>query len=107
MAAKDNLNKNLFHGTSHFFSEGEIIDPEMGRVPKVKRAFASNDLSYSRDYASMAAKRKGMLFAPVYRVEPLDKEENLDELGWKKEGVLSSKKGFEPKEIVDWGVRED
>ena len=107
MAAKDNLNRTLFHGTAHFFGEDEILDPELSKIPEVKRAFASPNLAYSKEYASRRATRSGMLFAPIYQVTPLDKEENLDELGWSKEGVLSSKKGFKPEKIVDWGVRED
>ena len=107
MSASDNLNSELFHGTGHFFAEGEVVEPSKSRIPHVPLAFASNNLSYSKGYASRAATKSGMLFAPVYRVSPIDKGENLNELGWESEGVLSSKVGFKPEEIVDWGIRED
>lgn len=107
MSAKDNLNRELFHGTGHFFGEDEIVDPQKSELRDVNRAFASTNLSYAKGYASRAAKRKGMLFAPVYQVSPVDKKENLDEFEWKSEGILSSKVGFKPEEIVDWGIRED
>lgn len=111
MSAKDNLNRELFHGTGHFFAEGEFIDPAKGKgqwrdYKQQGRVFAATVPSMAVEFAERGAEDQGMLFAPVYSVEPVDKTENLNKLGWEDEGVLSSKKGFVPKEIVGWGYNQ-
>lgn len=102
MAAKDNLNKRLFHGTGHFFAEGEIVEPRStthgveGNV-----AFATTEPIDASYYASLAAKKEGTLFAPVYEVEPLeggDTQRHPHGIS-----IQVSKAGYKPKRIVGWG----
>ena len=86
MAAHEHLNTQLFHGTSHIFADGEMIDPTKsiqnffkidGNYPRpeLKEDWVDKDtISASSSYARAAskaaskAKNAGILFAPVYEV---------------------------------------
>lgn len=89
MASSEHLNKQLFHGTRALLGVGDIIEPRRhvedygGKV-----AFATTD----PHQASAYARPKDTLFGAVYKVEPVDPdEEHLEPL---REGNLVSKKGF-------------
>lgn len=103
MPAKDHINPRLFHGTGHYFAEGEMVEPRtQTMVPEGRHAFASSNLADARRYASMAAAEQGTLFAPVYEVEGEDAERHPHGLT-----TYISKKGLKPKEIVAWGENPD
>lgn len=126
MSAKDHLSKQLFHGTSHFFQEGEtlntsqehFISNELG-IPG-PRAFATNDIDEARYYAGEKAAEKGMLFGPVYEVHSQDAVPMTDfikessktnprakknEQSWSKayRDVYTSTQPMKPGRIVSWG----
>lgn len=89
MSASEHLSPKLFHGTAHFFAEGEFIDPAKAKrnyfnidsnyltlAPGIQDDWKDkNTISASSSYdraASKAASKaedKGMLFAPVYEVD--------------------------------------
>lgn len=103
MAASDHINPRLFHGTGHYFAEGEMVEPRtQTMVPEGRHAFASSNLADARRYASMAAAEQGTLFAPVYEVEGEDAERHPHGLT-----TYISKKGLKPKGIVAWGENPD
>lgn len=101
MAASDHINPRLFHGTTHPFQAGDIVEPRSRNImPQV--AFASDDESLARTYAGILADkgvtgggiRMGQTGpARVFEVEPVDPEENLTYHGWGK-GIYTSRKGF-------------
>jgi hypothetical protein len=86
MSAHEHLNSKLFHGTSHIFADGEMIDPAKSKQnffkidgnyprPELKEDWADKDtVSASTSYdraasrAANKAEKAGMLFAPVYEV---------------------------------------
>jgi hypothetical protein len=102
MAAADNLNKRLFHGTGHFFAEGEIIEPRSttsGMEGNV--AFATTEPIDAAHYAGLAARSRGAMFAPVYEVEPLEgghTQRHPHGLT-----IQVSRTGYKPKGVVGWG----
>ncbi len=91
----------MFHGTAHFFQPGEIVEPS---ADYDQVAWATLDLPTAEKYAGKKAEEQGMLFGPVYRVQPVDPDENLrtGEYGFTR--IPRSKKGFIPHEIVSWGL---
>lgn len=111
MGAVNNLNPELFHATHAMLSPGDVIHATPHkRMPEDIRAFATTSIETARGYAANADKvfstgssrrgaplegsRQGQLFGHVYKVEPLDPHETLENFG---EGDLqqtSSKKGF-------------
>ncbi len=103
MAASDNLQPRLFHGTAHWFKSGDVIAPGQRDVyydvvdithnaPEHMQigAYATTRLNRARTYASSAMSRKEhgemnmqdhaqrALFSPVYEVEHVS--ENSDPL---------------------------
>lgn len=95
---------NIFHGTSHFFGPDEIIKP--GETHD-KVAWATYDLDTAKKYAGKKAQEQGMLFGPVYRVQPVDPDENLRTREYGFSRTPRSKIGFVPHEIVSWGMNPD
>jgi hypothetical protein len=103
MAASNHLSPKLFHGTSHIFSEGDIVQPTMETHPlEGKYAFATTELTDAQNWAAKAAQRAGVPSGPVYEVESPDAERHP--LGLT---IHVSKTGFTPKNIVAWGNNPD
>lgn len=120
------LNRTLFHGTGHYFREGEVLEPseknffsENLNIPGA-RSFATSRLMDAKEYAGRKAAKMGMLFAPVYEVEaenPVSMTKEIDEqpipehmkmmLGSEHAGSYSSTKPMVPKNIVAWGINTD
>jgi hypothetical protein len=100
MAAHEHLSPKLFHGSAHFFGEGETVEPRMDGL-----AFASASLGDAQVFAGKSAKGTGQMFAPVYEVTPVDPEENTRH----PHGLTThiSKKGFKPGKIVSWGTNPE
>lgn len=106
MPAHEHLSPKLFHGTTHFFNEGEIVEPKMETMsPSGVHAFATESEVDAQYFGGLAAKRAGQLFAPVYEVSPVDPEEKTRH----PYGVTThiSKKGFKPGKIVSWGTNPE
>ena len=106
MPAHEHLSPTLFHGTAHFFSEGDIVEPRMEtHAPQGKHAFATSSPTDAQHFAGLSAKGSGQMFAPVYEVSPVDPEEKTRH----PYGMTThiSKKGFKPKKIVSWGTNPD
>jgi hypothetical protein len=106
MSASNPLSPKLFHGSAHFFGEGDIIEPKMETLsPGGIHAFATESQIDAKYFGGLAAKRTGQMFAPVYEVTPVDPEEKTRH----PYGVTThiSKKGFKPGKIVDWGTNPE
>lgn len=90
----------LYHGTAHYFKEGENIEPKnIGESYTAGlKAFASPSMDVAREVAGHRAYRENMLFAPVYEVDPLGATESVNK------NIVSSSVGFKPKKIAGWGV---
>lgn len=69
MAAEDNLSKQLFHGTTHAFKPGDIIEPrtpslEVNRTIGITttktnyHAYATPDITEAKKYAKNLLKKK-------------------------------------------------
>lgn len=130
MSASDHIQPKLFHGTAHYFAEGEKVEPstkESNYLSAMLRmepnhVYVSSDLEESIGYASKAAQDEGMLFAPVYEVEGEDihhvpqlinefehKQGRSYGSGWKEiyKNTYTSQKPMTPKKIVGWGINPD
>jgi hypothetical protein len=105
MSASEALNKRLFHGTGHYFSPGDSIDPinpgPSLHTPKeydpTPRTYASSSMRDAQIYAHQAALSKEMLFAPVYEVGMQEPEMFAPEL-------YNSTKPMTAKKIAGWGT---
>lgn len=80
----------LYHGTTHFFKEGEVLKPVDSvnarfrnaplrslygaNVPSKVRTtdyvYSTSNLNTAKAFALQAAKSRGHMFAPVYEVQP-------------------------------------
>ena len=100
MPATDHLSPRLFHGTAHYFKEGETIEPKNigSSYTEGLKAFASPSMDVAKEVAGHRAYRENTLFAPVYEVKPIGRTENVNET------IVSSSSGFIPKKIVGWGM---
>lgn len=129
MSASDHVNRTLFHGTGHTFSEGETIDPQekskngnmMGLMfddykPTV---YMTSNMHKAKRFAGTEARDKGLLFSQVYEVEdnPDIKfvPEELSKIGydeqttgqhWAKD-TYYSRGSVKPKKIAAWVVNPD
>lgn len=112
MAAKDNLNPQLFHGTTAWLNDGDIINPTSYGPEDdepVPVAFASTKLNHAAQYASDALdggnpkvrKPQGQLFAPVYEVEHVTGPVEDDSYKYPSAYVRDSG-GFRVKGVVDY-----
>jgi hypothetical protein len=101
MAASEHLHPTLFHGTGAFLPEGGVIHPTHQFGSKEDLAFSSDSLTEAQQYAyPHTVKWNKQLFAPVYEVEPVDKDEELIKRPssmWKDATHHISKKGFRVK----------
>jgi hypothetical protein len=116
MSASEHINPKLFHGSAHYFQEGERVNPSeshgilFGELKDVPLSFASTNIARAREAASMKATRKGMLFAPVFEVTSED--DVASELENPKKGLVHpddhvSKKGHIAGKLVDWGINRN
>ena len=120
MSASDHIQPKLFHGTAHFFKEGELVNTGTQNLHTLMgmtepRAYASADIRRAEEWAGMKAEDEGMLFGPVYEVEvdnPVHiPPELLNSNIADKEAyaglhrhTYSSTSPMRPKGIVGWGV---
>jgi len=90
MAASDNLSPSqfgpLFHGTSHPFEVGEVVEPRNGA------AWVTSSGSMARTFAQWKSDTTGNP-ARVFQVEPLDPSE-VAEVPAPHYKVFKSTKGF-------------
>lgn len=84
------LDTPLYHGTTHFFRSGEVLEPQHSvnarfknpplkslvgvNIPSTVRntdyVYSTSDLNTAKLYATQAAEGRNHRFAPVYEVEP-------------------------------------
>lgn len=102
----DNVGKqfeHLFHGTTHPFEVGDIVQPKMTSTGR-KEAFAGTDADLAHEYARYKSETGEMGIGKkipgakgaeprVYRVEPIDSTEDLAKHGYG-EGIARSMRGF-------------
>lgn len=100
MPASDHISPQLFHGTSHYFGEGEMIEPKSigASYEAGLKTFASPSMDVAKEAAGHRAYRESMLFAPVYEVEPTGPTEQVNNT------IVSSSHSLKPKKIAGWGV---
>jgi hypothetical protein len=122
MAASEHLHPELFHGTGHFFGEGEMIQPTWrgfnpskldDRTPLV---FMSSSRIVAEGFAAAGAQQNEQLFGPIYSVEPSKYTKNVAKDRVKNDypyaespdtyalETYTSSTPVKPKEIVGWGV---
>ena len=95
MAASDHINQALFHGTSAQLNVGDVIEPRsMNYNVGAPAAWASNNPELAKYYAYEKMGIDKVKTAPVYQVEPVDKEEKLREFPSKGDTYFASTKGF-------------
>jgi hypothetical protein len=90
----------LYHGTTHFFKDGEVVRPTdavnarfknaplrslygANVPPKVRTTdyvYSTSDLGIAKNYARDAARAKNHRFAPVYELEPQGDVHSLHKL---------------------------
>jgi hypothetical protein len=105
MAANEHLNKALFHGTSAFLKEGDVVEPRTQWGNDSKEAYATAHYPSAAFYAGSRASDKQRLFGMVYEVEPLDAAEvQKGEVG--RESYVS-KKGFRVKKVSGYQSSTD
>lgn len=69
MAASDNLNQQLFHGTGGEII-GDVIHPGE-RKAAGPGAYATTSLDWAEKFARGKANKEGRLFGTIYEVEPV------------------------------------
>jgi hypothetical protein len=107
MPNAEHLNKQLFHGTSHWFSKGDTVDPTLdfhATFPGEKAAYASDDLTIAKEHA-VPRGDNDRLFYPVFPVEPM--ADNSDA----RKNIYRSTKGFKvtgnPAGYTTWKDHEE
>lgn len=78
MAAKDALNKDLFHGTGGAI-EGGIVRPGISNFYG-KGAYATTSYGTAKYAAQIKAHGEGRLFGTVYKVRPTSKNVKIEEM---------------------------
>ncbi len=114
MAASDNLNPKLFHGSSAWLKSGEVINPgkDIYYADSKPGAYATTNLDTARGYAGKwdDPERKHpsdqrSLFHPVYEVahssEHSDPYDILKKIG---PDYRRDTEGFVVKGIADWSI---
>lgn len=74
MAAKDALNKDLFHGTGGEV-EGGVVRPERGSLGH--GAYGTTNIATARRYARFGAMDENRLFGTVYKVQTTSKDSSV------------------------------
>lgn len=99
MSAEDTLSQALFHGTTHAFKPGDIVEPRQSKFGH--GAFATTDPGIAHAFGDDPERleRSGHLMGMVYEVEPVDKNEKLQVHG--ADDMLVSQKGFRVKKLHD------
>lgn len=80
MAASENLNPELFHGTAHWFRTGDIVNPTVPATGRVDHKAAwAGDMETAVDYSVDRGRRLAQppLFTPLVEVETLSPEHEL------------------------------
>jgi hypothetical protein len=129
MAASDNLNEKLFHGTAHWFQPGDIVTPGTrdsyynrdgfadGRTNRHKgvAAYATEDLYDAKSFAASklisqevdevesVGSAQMALFAPVFEVEHVSEHHDPENVITNKM-VRRDPKGFRIKGIAGYGI---
>lgn len=75
MAASDNLQPVLFHGTTHWFQPGDVVNPTP-HPGGGSAAWGTTDMQTAATYSSLKNAKQDQLalFSPIYEVEPTSDE---------------------------------
>lgn len=75
MAASDNLQPALFHGTTHWFQPGDVVNPTP-HPGGGSAAWGTTDMETAATYAKLknAKQDQPALFSPIYEVETTSDE---------------------------------
>lgn len=103
MAASDNLNPKLFHGTARVFNSGDIIEPTEGPGHLGKLAYATTDINQAASVAktkaaSLKPGEQGVLFAPIYEVEEIGDSE--PDVPFHPKTTKRNKQGYKVKKLA-------
>ena len=119
MSASDHVSPQLFHGSRHYFSEGETITPSNEHLhgsrlnDPTPRVYLTSSLEEAKKYAGSRAAGAGKLFGPVYEVDAPDATPTLDDLKASHlapyrdayaNTYTSTSNNLVPKKIVGWGI---
>jgi cephalosporin-C deacetylase-like acetyl esterase len=79
MSASDHIQPKLFHGTHHYFSEGDTINPssdvhfyEHYTKDKTPRVYLTSSFDEAKGYAEHRVSGQQKLFGPIYEVDAPD-----------------------------------
>lgn len=103
MAAKDALNKDLFHGTGGAI-EGGVVKPGQTNTLGYG-AYSTTGLNTAQHYARIRAYSENRLFGTVYKVRPMSDKPKVQEMS--NEDYVVDPKGLEVVEAVDYPINVD
>lgn len=104
MAAKDVLNKDLFHGTGGAI-EGGVVKPG-SQDRHGYGAYATTGSITAQHYARLRAYSENRLFGTVYKVRPMSSNPKVQDVGANEHYVVDPK-GLEVVEAVDYPINVD
>jgi hypothetical protein len=120
MSASDHIQPKLFHGTAHYFSEGEPINPSTGYhfyehffKDKTPRVYLTSSFDDAKEYAKNRVAGQQKLFGPIYEVDAPDATPMLDDLKSSaaepyrdayKTTYTSKSSKLTPKKIAGWAI---
>lgn len=121
MSASGHIQPRLFHGSHHYFSEGETIKPsELGFHKAVfedptPRVYLSSSIDEAKKYASLRVESKHKLFGPIYEVDSPEAVPMLEDFKKQPQYLQHYKSMFTttysstsnnlvPKKIVGWAL---
>jgi hypothetical protein len=99
MAAKDALNRDLFHGTGGEIAGGIVKPSDDGALGS--GAYATTGLDTARSHARVKAGQQGRLFGTVYKVRPIMNKPTVRDVGSNEQYVVDTK-GLQVEEAVDF-----
>ena len=111
MSASDHLHPKLFHGTSHWFSPGDTVNPTPDYLyggPKVAFASTSKEIAgnvaRSKGVGPVTATkpRQGVLFSPVFEVSNIGEPLSQNTLGryGQPDSTVRNPNGFKVKKLA-------
>lgn len=101
MAAKDALNKDLFHGTGGEI-KGGVVKPGH-RNERGYGAYGARNIHTARFFAGLQAYDEGRLFGTVYKVKPISENPKVIPMSESDDWVVDPK-GLKVEEAVDYPI---
>lgn len=120
MSASDHIQPKLFHGSAHYFSEGETISPsddvhfyDYRFGDKTPRVYLTSSFDEAKEYAENRVAGQQKLFGPIYEVDAPDATPMVDDLKSSelapyrdsyKNTYTSKSTNLIPKKIAGWAI---